>query len=94
MNRRTERIEMLRLRAEHEREALAREIAALREEIEERRSRWKRLGLLAGGAAAAGTVAYKLFGRNSMSAKLGRMASAASLLFSLGRAFGRARRFL
>ncbi|MBC8645597.1 MAG: hypothetical protein H7X85_00415, partial [Thermoanaerobaculia bacterium] len=63
------------------------------QEIDERRSRWKRVSLLAGGAAAAGTVAFKLFGRNSMSAKLGRLASAAGVLFSLGRAFGRARRF-
>jgi hypothetical protein len=88
-----ERVEALRRRGEHERETLAATVVAIRREIEERRSRWKRLSLLAGGAAAAGTVAFKLFGRNSVSAKLGRIASAAGVLFSLGRAFGRARRF-
>lgn len=88
-----ERVEALRGRGEHERETLAATVVAIRQEIEERRSRWKRLSLLAGGAAAAGTVAFKLFGRNSVSAKLGRIASAASVLFRLGRAFGRARRF-
>jgi hypothetical protein len=88
-----ERIDALRRRGEHERESLAEAIAALRTDVEDRRSRWKRLSVLAGGAAAAGTVAYKLFGRNSFSAKLGRLTTAASVLFTLGRAFGRARRF-
>lgn len=93
MSARSERVESLCRRAEHERETLALEIVGLREEVEDRRSRWKKLGLLAGGAAAAGTVAFKLFGRNSASARIGRIAGAASLLFSLGRAWGRARRF-
>lgn len=93
MSARSERIDSLCRRAEHERETLALEIVGLREEVEDRRSRWKRLGLLAGGAAAAGTVAFKLFGRNSVSARFGRLASAASMLFSLGKAFGRAKRF-
>ncbi|MFN2385120.1 MAG: hypothetical protein ABR576_02345 [Thermoanaerobaculia bacterium] len=93
MSEQRERVEALRRRGEYERETLAATVLAIRREIDERRSRWKRLSLLAGGAAAAGTVAFKLFGRNSVSAKLGRLASAASVLFSLGRAFGRARRF-
>jgi hypothetical protein len=93
MSERLERVEALRRRGEHERETLAATVVAVRQEIDERRSRWKRLSLLAGGAAAAGTVAFKLFGRNSVSAKLGRLATAASVLFSLGRAVGRARRF-
>jgi hypothetical protein len=93
MSARQERVEALRRRGEHERETLAAKVVAIRQGIEDWRSRWKRWSLLAGGAAAAGTVAFKLFGRNSVSAKLGRLASAASVLFSLGRAFGRARRF-
>jgi hypothetical protein len=90
---RSERIEGLRRRGEHERELVAEQIAALRFELEERKSRWKKLGILAGGAAAAGTVAYQIFGRNSLSAKVGRLTTAASVLFALGRAFGRAKRF-
>jgi hypothetical protein len=88
-----ERIEALRRRGAHERETLAAKVVAIRQEIDERRDRWKRVSLLAGGAAAAGTVAFKLFGRNSLSARLGKLASAAGILFSLGRAFGRVRRF-
>ena len=93
MSEHLERIEALRRRGAHERETLAATVVTVRQEIDERRSRWKKVSLLAGGAAAAGTVAFKLFGRHSMSAKLGRLASAAGILFSLGRAFGRARRF-
>lgn len=93
MKGRTEKLDLLRQRGELERETLAVEILALRGEIDDRRSRWKRLGLLAGGAAAAGTVAFKVFGRNSVSARFRRLASAASFLFALGKAFGRAKRF-
>jgi len=93
MRKREERIEALRRQGEIEREALARQVTELHGEIESRRSRWKTLGLLAGWAAAAGTVAYKLFGRSSMSARLGRLATAISVIFSIGRAVGRSRRF-
>jgi len=93
MKKREERIEGLRRRGEFERETLAGEVVELAEDVERRRSRWKTIGLFAGGAAAAGTVAYKLFGRSSLSARVGRMASAASILFSIGRAVGRTRRF-
>lgn len=89
---RAERIDGLRLRGEFERETLAREVAGLREEVERRRANWKTAGWIAGGLAVAWTVGHKLFGRQSLSAKLGRLSSAASLLFGLGRAVGRLRK--
>ncbi len=93
MSKREEAIEGLRRRGEFERGTLAREAAELAGQVKRRRACWKAIGLAAGAAAAAGTVAYKLFGRSSLSARLGRLASAASILFSIGRAVVRARRF-
>lgn len=93
MNQREDRIEGLRRRGEFERETLAREVAEMTAEAERRRSRWKTVSLLAGGAAAAGTVAFKLFGRSSLPARLGRLATAVSMIFSIGRAVGKSRRF-
>jgi hypothetical protein len=91
--RRADRIEGLRRRGEFERDALSREVAGLRAEIERTGSRWKTAGWIAGGLAAAWTVGHRLFGRNSLSARLGRVTSVASVLFGLGKAVGRARRF-
>jgi hypothetical protein len=91
---RSERIEGLRRRGEFERDVLVREVSRLREDLAERRARWKTAGLVAGGLAAAWTVGIKLFGRNSLSAKLGRLSSVASVLFGLGKAVGKFRRFL
>jgi hypothetical protein len=87
-----DRIEGLRRRGEFERDVLAREVAGLRGEINRVGSRWKTAGWIAGGLAAAWTVGHKLFGKHSLSAKLGRVTSAASILFGLGRAVGRARK--
>jgi len=87
------RIDGLRRRGEFERDVLAREVAGLRAEIERTGSRWKTAGWIAGGLAAAWTVGHKLFGKHSLSAKLSRLASAASMLFGLGRAVVRARKF-
>jgi hypothetical protein len=90
--RRSDRIEGLRRRAEFERDVLAREVAGLRAEIDRTGSRWKMAGWIAGGLAAAWTVGRNLFGKHSLSAKLGRISSAASLLFGLGKAVGRVRK--
>lgn len=90
---RGDRIEGLRRRGEFERDVLAREVAGLRGELHRRRARWKTAGWIAGGIAAAWTVGTKLFGRHSLSAKLGRLSTAASLLFGLGRTVGKFRRF-
>jgi hypothetical protein len=90
---RRERIDGLRRRGEFERDTLAREVAGLRGAIDEKRAKWKTAGWIAGVAAAAWAVGHRLFGRNSLSAKLGRMTSAAQILFGLGRAVGKVRKF-
>ena len=90
---RADRIEGLRRRGEFERDVLSREVAGLRAEVDRTGSRWKTAGYIAGGLAAAWTVGSKLFGKRSLSAKLGRLTSAASILFGLGKAVGRARKF-
>ncbi len=90
---RPERIEGLRRRAEFEREMLVREVTGLRESIDVKRARWKMVAWIAGIAASAWTVGTRLFGKHSLSAKLGRITSAAQLLFGVGRALGKVRRF-
>lgn len=92
--RRSDRIEGLRRRGEFERDVLAREVQRLRQDLAERRARWKTAGIVAGGLAVAWTVGHKLFGKRSLAAKLGRVSTAASLLFGLGKAVGKFRRFL
>ena len=62
--------------------------------VREHRLRWKVIGATATGIAAAGTAAYKLFGKASPAAQIGRAASAASIALGLGRAFLRLRKFL
>ena len=91
--RRADRIEGLRRRGEFERDVLSREVSGLRAEIDRVGTRWKTAGWIAGGLAAAWTVGHKLFGKRSLAAKLGRLSSAASVLFGLGKALGRARKF-
>jgi hypothetical protein len=86
------RIEGLRRRGEFERDVLSREVAGLRAEIDRTGARWKTAGWIAGGLAAAWTVGHKLFGKRSLAAKLGRISSAASVIFGIGRAVGRARK--
>jgi hypothetical protein len=87
-----DRIEGLRRRGEFERDVLSREVAGLRAEIDRTGARWKTAGWIAGSLAAAWTVGYKLFGKRSLAAKLGRISSAASVIFGIGRAVGRARK--
>ena len=90
---RADRIAGLRRRGEFERDVLAREVAGLRGAIDEKRARWKTAGWIAGIAAAAWTVGVRFFGRNSISARIGRLTSIAQVLFGLGRAAGRIRKF-
>lgn len=91
--RRADRIEGLRRRGEFERDVLARDVQRLRQELAQRRKHWKTAGIVAGGLAAAWTVGNKLFGKRSLAAKLGRLSSVASVLFGLGKAVGKFRRF-
>ena len=90
---RADRIDGLRRRGEFERDALARDFAGLRGVIQEKRARWKTAGWIVGIAAAAWTVGTRLFGKNSISARIGKLTSVAQVLFGLGRAAGRVRRF-
>lgn len=92
MSGRQERIAALLERAEGERRALADALADIRDEVERRRLQWKIVSIVVTGLAAAGTVAYRLFGKSSLSAKLGRAASAVSFLWTVGRAYLRGRR--
>jgi hypothetical protein len=93
MTSREERLAALLARGREERESVAARTADIRAEIERRRARWKLASMLATGAAAAGTVAYKVFGSASLAARLSRSASVLSLVIGLLRAFQKVRRF-
>ncbi len=93
MTGRDERLAELSRRAASEREDLAGALSEARADISAFRQRWRFAGLAASGLAAAATAAWKLFGRNSLAAKAGRIASAASLLIGLGRGVRAGRRF-
>jgi hypothetical protein len=88
-----ERIEELRRQGERQRAALAGDLAALRLEFEQRRSQLRFASTAVTVIATAGTVLYKIFGRSSVAYRVGRIASAAGVLFQLGRAAFRTRRF-
>ncbi len=87
-------LEDLVRRGEIERRALVEAVEGISDEIHRRRTQWRIAGLVAGGIAAAVTGAYKLFGKESLAAKVGRYSTAASLLLGLTRAALRLRRFL
>jgi len=93
MTQHDERLANLRRRAAFERNDLAASVRELRLDAADFRHRWRFAGWAASGLAAAGTVGWKLFGRNSLAAKAGRLASAASLLVGLGRGASKVRRF-
>jgi len=93
MTQHEERLANLRRRAEFERDDLSESLRDLRFEADSFRHRWRYAGWAASGIAAAGAVGWKLFGRNSLAAKAGRLASAASLLIGLGRGVRKVRRF-
>lgn len=81
-----ERIEELRRRGEEERLALAAELKGLRSDYEARRSQIRFAGTAVTAIATIGTVLFKLFGRTSVAYRVGRLASAAGVLFHIGRA--------
>ena len=93
MMNREDRISALVTRGRQERENLAAATVEIRAEVERRKAQWRAASLLATGLAVTGTVAYRLFGRNSLSAQLGRAASVASLLMGLFRFIQRIRSF-
>jgi hypothetical protein len=89
-----DRLAELKRCAAEEREALAVAVEDIREEIERRKTRWKVFGALAGGAAAAGTIGWKLLGSSSPAARIGKAASVASVGLGVARGLIRLRRFL
>ncbi|MCA1580697.1 MAG: hypothetical protein LC796_04755 [Acidobacteria bacterium] len=64
------------------------------DDVRRHRLQWRVAGMAATGLAAAGTAAWKLFGKSSPAAKIGRAASATSIVLGLGKAFLRVRKFL
>jgi hypothetical protein len=88
-----ERLANLRRRAAFERDDLSASLRDLRGEADAFRHRWRFAGWAASGLAASAAVGWKLFGRNSLAARAGRIASAASLLIGLGRGVSKVRRF-
>jgi len=86
VNATSERIGELLARGEREREALSRELAGIRSELDERRSQLRFASGAVTVVATAATVLYKIFGRTSVAYRVGRFASAAEVLFQLGRA--------
>ncbi len=93
MNSHEERLAALSRRAAWEREDLATTLSEIRSEAVAFRERWGFAGRTAAGLAAAATAAWKLFGRNSLAARAGKIASAASLLLGIGKGVRRLRRF-
>ncbi|MDQ2969514.1 MAG: hypothetical protein M3R62_08125 [Acidobacteriota bacterium] len=91
---RSERLRELTRRGAAERDRLADAVGGVAADVRQRRTAWKIAGLAATSIAAAGTAAYKLFGKSSPAARIGRAASATSIVLGLGRALLRIRRFL
>jgi hypothetical protein len=87
-----DRLTALRRRASWEREDLATALSELQVAAGAFREKWRFAGWAATGLAAAATAGWRLFGRHSLAAKAGRVASAASLLFGIGRGLWRIRR--
>jgi hypothetical protein len=80
MSLREERLASLSARALEERQELAREVEQMRRRIDEKRRRFASIGFWAGTLAAGATSAYRLFGRNSLSARLDRWGTGTSIL--------------
>lgn len=89
-----DRLGELARRAERHRLALAENLEDVASRARRHRTQWKVAGMTATGLAAAATAAYRLFGKASPAARIGRAASATSILVGLGRAFLRIRKFL
>ena len=81
-------------RAQEERERLALALFDVADEIRSRRTTLKIAGTAATALAAGATAAWRLFGKSSPAARIGRVASGASILLGVGKAFLRLRKFL
>ena len=87
------RLRELRARAAEERADLADAIVTAREGVAQMRHRWRFAGWAASGAAAAAMTGWRLFGRNSLAARVSRIASYAAIALGIGRGVSRLRRF-
>jgi hypothetical protein len=87
------RLAELRARAAAERADLADAIVTAREGLAAVRHRWRFAGWAMSGAAATAMAGWKLFGRNSLAAKVSKAATFASLALGIGRGVSRLRRF-
>jgi len=88
-----ERIRQLLQQGDSQRADLAAAVAGLRAELDEKREKLRFAGTALTAVATAVTVAYKFFGRGSLAVRVGRIASAAGVLFQLSRAAFRTKRF-
>ncbi len=93
MNASGERLRQLRAQAERERADLAEAVVSAREDLTAMRQRWRFAGWAASGAAAAAMAGWRLFGRNSLAARVSKIATYASLALGIGRGVSRLRRF-
>lgn len=94
MTSRSQRLTALAEQAKRQREDLTASLEDVAQRARRHRTQLKLAGIAATGLAAAGTAAYRLFGKSSPAARIGRAASATSILLGLGKAFLRVRRFL
>lgn len=85
MTRHEERLTELFARAERERQELSAAVVEVRRQVEQKRARWSSFGFWAGALMAGATSAYKLFGRNSFSSRLGRWSTGSSILIAVVR---------
>jgi hypothetical protein len=94
MTSRSQRLAALGEQAKRQREDLAANVEDVAQRARRHRTQLKIAGMAATGIAAAGTAAWRLFGKSSPAARIGRAASATSILLGLGKAFLRVRKFL
>jgi hypothetical protein len=93
MNASEKRLQDLQARAAAERADLSDALVTARESLAAARYRWRFAGWAASGAAAAAMAGWRLFGRNSLAAKVSRITSYASLALGIGRGVSRLRKF-
>lgn len=87
------RLQELRARAAEERADLADALVTARENLDAMRHRWRFAGWAASGAAAAAMAGWRLFGKNSLAARVSKIATYASLALGVGRGVSRLRKF-
>jgi len=85
MNARDLRLAELSTRAVREREELANAVRDVRLRIEEKQARFRSLGFWAGLLVSGVTSTYRLFGRNTLSARVNRWSTLGSILVSIAR---------